>query len=185
MPANHVPSRLAALFHQNFQERDVTMSGTPQPPITDAGTTGRPSITMVAEPDVDTSASVGALVKDATTHLSTLVRAEIELAKIEVTASVKTGLTGAIFFILAGVVGLFSLFFFWLMVGELLTIWLPRWASFTIVFFAMLVIAGALAFLGIKKIKKIKKPERTITTLSETASVLKSAAKHSESPALR
>ncbi|WP_354530375.1 phage holin family protein [Nakamurella sp. UYEF19] len=156
------------------------MSGNAQPPITYGGNTGRPSIPLVAEPDVDTSGSMGALVKDATVHLSTLVRSEIELAKLEVVASVKTGLTGAIFFILAAVIGLFSLFFFWFMVGEILNIWLPRWAAFTIVFVVMLLMAGGLAFLGLKKVKQIKKPERTISTLSESAATLKAAATHSE-----
>ncbi len=161
------------------------MSGTPWPPITYGGSTDRPSIPLVAEQDVDPSASIGALVKDATAQVSTLVRAEIELAKLEVTASVKTALTGAIFFILAGVIALFSAFFFWFMVGEILAIWLQRWLAFTIVFVAMLLMAGGLAFLGIRKVKKIKKPERTISSLSETASTLKSAATHSEPPAVR
>jgi uncharacterized membrane protein YqjE len=161
------------------------MSGTPQPPINYGSNAGRPSIPLVAEPDVDPTESIGALVKDATAHMSTLIRAEIELAKMEVTASVKTGLTGAVFFILAGAIGLFSLFFFWFMIGEILNIWLPRWAAFTIVFFVMLVAAGGLVILGIKKLKKIKKPERTMSTLSETASTLKSAATHSEPPAVR
>lgn len=154
------------------------MSGTAQPPINYDGTVGRPSIPLVAEPDVDPSASMGALVKDATVHLSTLVRSEIELAKLELTDSVKTGVRGAIFFIAAGAIGLFSLFFFWFMIGEILDIWLPRWAAFTIVFFVMLAMAGALAFLGLKKVKQIEKPERTISTLTESAATLKAAAKN-------
>ena len=63
---------------------------------------------------------------------------------------------GAIFFISAGAVGLFSLFFFFLMIGEILDIWLPRWAAFTIVFFLMVVMAGALAFLGYRKVKQTR-----------------------------
>ncbi len=154
------------------------MSGTPQPPVNYTASGSRPYIPLVAEQDVDPGASVGALVKDATVHMSTLVRSEIELAKLEVTASLKTGVRGAIFFILAGAIGVFSLFFFWFMIGEILDIWLPRWAAFTIVFFVMIAMAGALAFLGWKKVKKIGKPERTIASLSETATTLKSAATH-------
>ena len=156
------------------------MSGTAQPPINYGGNTGRPVIPLVAEPDVDPNASMGQLVKDATTHLSTLVRSEIELAKVELTAEIKTGLRGAIFFISAGAVGLFSLFFFFFMIGEILDIWLPRWAAFTIVFFLMVVIAGALAFLGYRKVKQLGKPERTIATLNESAAVLKAATTHAE-----
>jgi hypothetical protein len=165
-----------------LQERDVTMSAIPQRPGTYSPPSSRPYIPLVAEKDVDPSASMGALVKDATVHMSTLVRSEIELAKLEITASIKTGVRGAIFFIMAGAILMFSLFFFWFMIGEILDIWLPRWAAFTIVFFAMFAMAGGLAFLGYKKVKQIKKPERTISTMSETASTLKAAATHS-SPA--
>ena len=133
----------------------------------------RPEIPLTAEPVVDPQASIGNLVKDATVHLSTLVRSEIELAKVELAASAKTAAIGSVFFIVAGVIGLFSLFFFWFMVGEILAIWLPRWAAFTIVFGLMLLMVGGLVFLGIKKVRK---PERTIATLSETASTLKAAA---------
>ncbi len=156
------------------------MPGTAQPPINYGGNTGRPVIPLVAEQDVDQTASMGQLVKDATTHLSTLVRSEIELAKVELTAEIKTGVRGAVFFIAAGAVGLFSLFFFFLMIGEILSIWLPRWAAFTIVFFLMVLAAGALAFLGYRKVKQLGKPERTISTLTESASVLKAAATHTE-----
>ena len=136
----------------------------------------RPEIPLTAEPVVDPQASIGNLVKDATVHLSNLVRSEIELAKVELAASAKTAAIGSVFFIVAGVIGLFSLFFFWFMVGEILAIWLPRWAAFTIVFGLMLLMVGGLVFLGIKKVKKVRKPERTIATLSETASTLKAAA---------
>ncbi len=156
------------------------MSGTAQPPINYGGNTGRPVIPLVAEPDVDPTASMGQLVKDATTHLSTLVRSEIELAKVELTAEIKTGVRGAVFFISAGAIGLFSLFFFFFMIGEILAIWLPRWAAFTIVFFLMVLMAGALAFLGYRKVKQIGKPERTISTLTDSAAALKAAATHAE-----
>ena len=156
------------------------MSGTAQPPINYGGNTGRPVIPLVAEPDVDPTASMGQLVKDATTHLSTLVRSEIELAKVELTAEIKTGVRGAVFFISAGAIGLFSLFFFFFMIGEILAIWLPRWAAFTIVFFLMVLMAGALAFLGYRKVKQIGKPERTISTLTDSAAALKAAATHTE-----
>lgn len=143
----------------------------------DLSKTGSVEIPLVAEQDVDRAASLGSLVKDATTQVSTLVRAEIELAKTEITQSVKQGLVGAVFFIVAGVIGLFSLFFFWFMIGEILAIWLPRWAAFTIVFVLMLVMAGLLALLGLKKIKKIKKPEATIQSLDETKKSLSAAVK--------
>lgn len=135
----------------------------------------RVEIPLATEPTTDVTASLGSVVKDATTHMSTLVRSEIELAKLELKASAKQALRGSIFFAAAAAIGLFSLWFFWLMVGEILAIWLPRWAAFTIVFSTMLVMAILLVILGIKRMKKIKKPEQTIAQAQATAESLKTA----------
>ena len=87
-------------------------SGSSTPPIV-------PSIPLNAEPvRQDGDASVGSLVKEVSTHVSTLVRAEVELAKTEITAEVKKGVQGSVFFVVAGVVALFSLFFFFIAVSE-------------------------------------------------------------------
>jgi uncharacterized membrane protein YqjE len=116
--------------------------------------------------------SIGELVRDVTTHLSTLVRAEVELAKSEVTAEVRKGVTGSVFFVVAATIGLFSLFFLFFTLAELLALWLNRAASFAIVFALMLVAAGFFGFLGYRKVRKIRKPERTIESLRESAQVL-------------
>lgn len=137
--------------------------------------TGPTAVPLSPEPDVDRSASLGNLVKDATVHLSTLVRSEIELAKLELSASIKEGLRGSAFFAVAISTVLFSLFFFWLMIAEVIAIWLPQWAAFLIVFVIMLLIAGALAYLGVRRMKKIKAPEQTIAEFQQTAEALKEA----------
>lgn len=142
----------------------------------------RPSIPFTPEQDVDRSESIGGLVKDATAQVSTLVRAEIELAKLEIVSSAKQGAVGAVFFIVAGVIALFSLFFFWFMVGEILDIWLPRSLAFAIVFVLMLLLAGVAGLLGLQKVKKIKKPEKTIQSLQDTATTMKRAASHPDVP---
>ena len=116
--------------------------------------------------------SIGELVRDVTTHLSTLVRAEMELARAELTAEVRKGVTGSVFFTVAAVIGLFSLFFLFFTLAELLALWLNRPASFAIVFGLMLVAAGLFALLGYRKVRKIRKPERTIDSLRESAQVL-------------
>jgi hypothetical protein len=156
---------------------DVAPSSAAHPP-TDYSRqpTGPAAIPLVPEDAVDRNASIGALVKDASVHMSTLVRSEIELAKLELTASVKQALRGSIFFVGAAAIGLFSLWFFWLMVGEILDIWLPRWAAFAIVFGAMLVMAAGLVALGVGRMKKIKKPEKTLQEAAATADALKKAA---------
>ena len=116
--------------------------------------------------------TVGGLVRDVTTQLSNLVRAEVELAKAEVTAEVRKGVTGSVFFVVAAVIGLFSLFFLFFTFAELLSVWLIRWAAFAIVFGVMVLFAGVFAFLGYQKVRKIRKPERTIESLRESAQVL-------------
>ncbi|MFD4357413.1 phage holin family protein [Nocardia sp. NPDC058518] len=125
------------------------------------------------------SASIGSLVRDATEQMSTLVRAEVALAKAEVTGEIKKGLTGSVFFILALVVLLFSSFFFFFFLAELLD-WfgLWRWAAFLIVFALMVLTTVLLALLGWLKVRKVRAPEKTIGSLKQTAEVLPAAFTH-------
>jgi Putative Actinobacterial Holin-X, holin superfamily III len=118
--------------------------------------------------------SVGQLVADASTHLSTLIRGEIALAKIELRSSVKSGGIGVVALVIAAVVGLFSLVFGFLTLAEgLAAIGLDRWLAFLIVFLFQLVIVGLLVFIGIKKMKKVKAPARTIKSTRDTVDYLK------------
>ena len=123
------------------------------------------------------TSSIGNLVKDATTQVSTLVRAEVELAKAEVTGEVKKGLQGSLFFILALTVLLFSAFFFFFFVAELLDIWLPRWLAFLIVFLLMLVVAAVLGLIGYLRVRKLRAPEKTIDSLKQARTVLPSSSR--------
>lgn len=118
------------------------------------------------------SASFGSLVRDATEQMSTLVRAEVELAKAEVTGEIKKGVQGSVFFIVALTVLLFSSFFFFFFLADLLDIWLPRSAASGIVFALMVLIAGLFGFLGYRKVKKLRAPEKTINSLKQAGSVL-------------
>lgn len=125
--------------------------------------------------------SIGGLVKDATTHLSTLVRSEVELAKLEITAEVKKGIKGSVFFIVALTVLLFSLFFFFFAIAELLAdLGLYRSAAFGIVFGVMLVVAIIFALLGWRKVRKIRAPQRTISEAKETAKIGQRLHRHSD-----
>lgn len=126
----------------------------------------------VRQPGTD---SIGALVKDATAQVSTLVRAEVELAKAEVTDEVKKGVRGSVFFIVALTVALFSAFFLFITIAEVIAIWLPRSASFGIVFVFMILIAALSAFLGYQKVRKIRKPERTIDAMRDNVKIVKRA----------
>ncbi|WP_085913609.1 MULTISPECIES: phage holin family protein [Pseudonocardia] len=130
-----------------------------------------PSIPLSPEPG-PRDQSLGALAKDVTTHLSTLVRSEVELAKAEVTAEVKKGVQGSVFFVIAAVIALFSLFYLFFTLAEFLSLWLNRAAGFGITFLVMLLIAGLFGLLGYLRVRKIRKPERTIDSLKDSAQVL-------------
>lgn len=126
--------------------------------------------------DVDvhspSEASIGTLVRDATAQMSTLVRAEVELAKAEVTGEVKKGLQGSLFFILALTVLLFSSFFFFFFLAELLDMWVPRWLAFLIVFLLMVVVTAVFGLLGYLRVRKLRAPAKTIDSLKAARSVL-------------
>ncbi|MDY5784963.1 phage holin family protein [Corynebacterium sp.] len=111
--------------------------------------------------------SLGTLVSNATEQVSTLVRSEIELAKAEVVGEVKKGALGGGLLAGAGVIALYSTFFFFLFVAALLAQWMPWWAAFLIVFLAMIAVAGILALVAFKKIKAMRAPEKTISSVNE------------------
>ncbi|KID29430.1 phage holin family protein [Prauserella rugosa] len=125
-------------------------------------------------------ASIGSLVKDATQHMSTLFRAELELAKTETVGEVKKAAKGSVFFVIAAVIALYSSFFFFFFLGELLSEWLQRWAAFGIVFLLMLVVAGIAGFLGYRKFKKVRAPQRSIDSIKESAGALKPKGRSAE-----
>lgn len=153
-------------------------SGAEVPPVL-------PSIPLSPEPVKPVGdQSIGGLVREATAQVSTLVRAEVELARAEVTAEVKKGLQGSIFFVVALAIVLFSLFFFFFFLGELLSVWLARWAAFLIVFGIMLLAAGIFGLLGYQRVRKIRKPERTISSLRESAQVLSHRGRSHDQPEL-
>ncbi|MFE3293245.1 phage holin family protein [Rhodococcus sp. NPDC059234] len=160
-----------SISDRNGRTERLTESGVPN------------TISSIPLTDVDAhapgTASIGNLVKDATAQVSTLVRAEVELAKAEVTGEVKKGLQGSLFFILALTVLLFSSFFFFFFLAELLDTWVYRWLAFLIVFLLMVVVTAVLALFGYLRVRKLRAPEKTIDSLRQAATVLPGAAESS------
>jgi len=129
-----------------------------------------PVVPPVIEP------SIGQLVSDASTHLSTIIRGEIELAKLELRSSVKNAGTGIGFFVAAAVLVLFSLVYGFQSLAEgIAALGVYRWLAFLIVFLLQLLVAGLFAWLGIKKVKRVRAPQRTLKTTKETVDYLKNA----------
>ncbi len=131
------------------------------------------SIPLTAD-DPTAEASIGGLVRDATAHMSTLVRAEVELAKGEIAAEIKKGVKGSVFFIVALTVLCFSLFFLFMMLGYGFAQWFGwhTWGGFALVFVVMLATAVLFAFLGYRKVKKLKAPEKSIAAAKDTVAAL-------------
>jgi hypothetical protein len=131
----------------------------------------------VPSPQSATSAtepSIGQLAADASAQLSTIIRGEVELAKLELTASIKKAGIGAAMFAAAGVILAYSLTFGLIALAEgIHSLGLWRWLSYLIVFGAMVVLALILVFIGIRLIKRVKSPQRTIATTKDTVAYLK------------
>lgn len=139
-------------------------------------TSNAPSTRPDARPDVPSpeDPTIGKLVADASRDISTLLRSEIALAKSELKVSVKNGGTGLGLFGAAAFLGLMALimlsvaFAFLLSMTGLHLAW-----CFLIVVAVYLLLAGLLAFGGVRKVKKVRAPERAIHQAQETTSILK------------
>jgi hypothetical protein len=123
--------------------------------------------------------TIGRLIKDAQTDISTLIRKEIQLAKAELKVSVTAGgvglgLVAAAGFLLVLAVIMLSVaiayFIHWN--GKGLDL---HWA-FLIVFGLYVVLAALLVFLAIRSFKKVKAPEKAIEQGREIPRALKGQA---------
>jgi MFS family permease len=124
--------------------------------------------------------SVGTLVQSAMADVSTLIRAEVELAKTEISGSAKKAGISVGLFAAAGVLVAFAGIYLFITLAEVLDIWLWRWVAFGIVTLFLFLLAGIAALIGRRMLKKVEKPERTLETLSDLPEVL-----HREAPGQR
>jgi uncharacterized membrane protein YqjE len=117
--------------------------------------------------------SVGTLVQSAMADVSTLIRAEIELAKAEVGRSAKKAGVSVGLFAGAGALLAFAGLFLFVTLAELFTwLGLPRWVSYLIVTLGLLLVAAVAGLIGYRMIKNIDKPERTMESLRELPEVM-------------
>lgn len=112
--------------------------------------------------------SLGELVSTATRDLSSLIRTEVQLAKVEIKREVATAGKGAGLFGGAGFAGLLALVFLSISAAYGIS-WLGLplgWAFFT-VGLVYLIAAGVLALTGKKQISSVGAPEKTIETVKD------------------
>ncbi len=119
--------------------------------------------------------TLGQLVSDATADLSSILRGEIELAKVEVKNDAVNAGKGAGMFIGAAVLGLYA--FGLLLLGA---VWglaqagLGLWACFLIVAAVLLIIAAVLGLIGKRNVDKVQgKPARAIDNAQKTVAAIK------------
>ncbi len=122
--------------------------------------------------------TIGQLVADASRDLSTLVRSEIELAKVELKKTATAAGTGAGLFGGAAFLGLLAIILLSIALAFALTALglHPGWA-FLIVAGVYLLIAGVLVLIGRAQLKKATGPQRAIETSKESVEALKAIGK--------
>ena len=137
-----------------------------------SGNMGTPT-TEAGRPDVE-GTSVGQLIGEVTKDLSTLMRQELELAKVEMKVEAKKAGQGAGMFGAAGFAGYMVLMFLsialWWALSHLVG---HSWSALIVAL--LWGIVGAVAFvMGKKKFQQVNpKPERTVETLSQVPGALK------------
>ena len=142
-------------------------------------TNSGPNGASPARPAADTEEpSIGELVAQVSAQLSTLIHSEIELAKLELRMSVKSGGFGVVLFAAAGVILVFSLTFGLFALAEgLAQAGLDRWVAFLIVWGMLMVLVIGCVLVGIKMVKRVRAPKRTIETSKDTVAYLKANTK--------
>ncbi|MBN6055881.1 phage holin family protein [Nonomuraea sp. RK-328] len=124
-------------------------------------------------PQTPEEESLGSLVAQASNHISTLVRSEIELAKAEFRFDAKRVGTAGGLFAAAAFMAHLCLILASFTIAYALSHWLPDWLSFLIVTVFYLLVAALLVFIGVRRLKGLagmKRTTRSIKGLKEIAS---------------
>jgi len=119
--------------------------------------------------------TLGQLVADATTDISSIVRSEVALAKAEMSADAKRAGLGAGMFAVAGVFAFLSLILLLIAAAYgLVAAGLAPWLAFLIVAVLLLVIGAILVLVGKRSIDSLQgKPERAIKSTQETIAAVR------------
>jgi Putative Actinobacterial Holin-X, holin superfamily III len=127
------------------------------------------------QPDGD-EPSIGALVAEASRDLSTLLRAEVDLAKAEIKDEARTAAKGGAMFGAAAFLGLLAVILLSIALAYgLITLGVWTWLAFVIVALLYLLLAAVLVLIGRNAVKQVGPPERTIRSVRETVNLAKRA----------
>ncbi|GIG23946.1 phage holin family protein [Cellulomonas denverensis] len=123
--------------------------------------------------------SLGHLVSQMSEQTARLVRAEIDLAKAELTEKAKAAGIGIGLLAAAGFLGFFAFgVAITVVILALAVVW-PAWLAALVVLVAMLLVIGVLALIGVKKLKQgvPPTPEKAIEGVKQDADAVSTAVK--------
>ncbi|WP_242883202.1 phage holin family protein [Actinomadura litoris] len=130
--------------------------------------------------------SLGELVALASSNISNLVRAEMDLAKLELKSDAKKAALGSVMFSIAALIG--GLIVILLSIAAaygLVALGIWHWAAFLIVSGVYLLLAAVLIGIGYLRIRKIDGAKRTRQTLKDDLSMLRHRGDPGDTPALK
>lgn len=102
-----------------------------------------------ARPTIGASAALKAVVQDT----SQLVRAELDLAKAELTAGIKANATGIAMLVAAGATAWLAVQALLILIGFLLALVMPAWLSVAIITVVLVIVAVILGLIATRKLK--------------------------------
>jgi uncharacterized membrane protein YqjE len=118
--------------------------------------------------------SLGELVALASSSVSDLIRAEMDLAKLELKADAKKAALGSVMFTIAALMGGLVVILLSIMLAYLLVAaGLSHWLSLLLVAIGYAILAAVLIFIGWTRIRKIEKAQRTRRTLRDDFTALR------------
>ncbi|MEV0997381.1 phage holin family protein [Nonomuraea sp. NPDC050202] len=123
-------------------------------------------------PQTPEEESLGSLVAQASSHISSLIRSEIELAKAEFRFDAKRVGMAAGLFAAAAFMAHLCLILASFAIAYALAQVMPHWLAFLIVTVVYLLAAGLLVFIGVRRLKGLagmKRTARSIKDLREIA----------------
>jgi hypothetical protein len=129
------------------------------------------------EPVVEEEPTIGKLVVDASRDISTLIQSEIQLAKSELSVSVKAGGLGVALFLVAAFFALLAVIMVSVAIAYFINMaGLDLAWCFLIVFGGYLLIAALLGLVGLRSVKRVRGPERALAQAREIPTALKPGA---------
>jgi uncharacterized membrane protein YqjE len=147
--------------------------GSTSPATSSAATSSSPATSSSSD------SSVGDLVKAMSADLSRLVRDELQLAQVELSAKAKTAGVGIGAFGGAGVLAFYGVAVLIAAAVLALALVLPAWLAALIVGVVVLAIAGVAALIGKRKVSEAAPavPERTVASVKEDVAEIKESIK--------